>query len=496
MNDADRLSLDPVMRWIVGGHAVTKQAASSSQMGRFETEVLAPEENLTALADLSGQWIDRVHERHPPKMIVLDMDSSVSPTHGDQEGSAYNGHFGCSCYHPLFVFNQFGDLERSSLRPGNVHSADGWRDVLEPVIERYRKRDLRRYFRGDAAFASPDIYEFLEAEAYTYAIRLKANAVLQESIAHLLSRPVGRPPNHVRRYYASFSYQAGSWERKRRIVAKVEWHPGELYPRVGFIVTNLSRPGGTCGRLLQSARQSQLAAGERRSPTAAAARRAAQGSVPPGRYFRMHLVGYFEGIDSERGLEWRCSDSLSLREFLLLEMRERVPDHSWLSRTRARLPHEVHTAVFDWVLALIAEAGLVKGERIGVDASTMEANAALRNIVRRDTGEGYRGMLERLAQESGIETPTAEDLARLDRKRKGKKLSNQDWVSRSNPEAKIAKMKDGTTHLAYKPEHAVDMDTGAVVAAELHPADEGDTITLPRTGRGCTDSRRCAAPRG
>ena len=180
-------------------------------------------------------------------------------------------------------------------------------------------------------------------------------------------------------------------------------------------------------------------------------------SVPPGRYFRMHLVGYFEGIDSERGLEWRCSDSLSLREFLLLERRERVPDHSWLSRTRARLPHEVHTAVFDWVLALIAEAGLVKGERIGVDASTMEANAALRNIVRRDTGEGYRGMLERLAQESGIETPTAEDLARLDRKRKGKKLSNQDWVSRSDPEAKIAKMKDGTTHLAYKPEHAVDL---------------------------------------
>ena len=204
-------------------------------------------------------------------------------------------------------------------------------------------------------------------------------------------------------------------------------------------------------------------------------------SVPPGRYFRMHLVGYFEGIDSERGLEWRCSDSLSLREFLRLENRERVPDHSWLSRTRARLPHEVHTAIFDWVLALIAEAGLVKGERIGVDASTMEANAALRNIVRRDTGEGYRGMLERLAQESGIETPTAEDLARLDRKRKGKKLSNQDWVSRSDPEAKIAKMKDGTTHLAYKPEHAVDLDTGAVVAAELHPADEGDTTTLPKT---------------
>ena len=156
VNDADRLSLDPVMRWIVGGHAVTKQAASSSQMGRFETEVLATEENLTALAGLSGQWIDRVHAQHPPKMIVLDMDSSVSPTHGDQEGTAYNGHFGCSCYHPLFVFNQFGDLERCALRPGNVHSAHGWRDVLEPVVARYRERDLRRYFRGDAAFASPD----------------------------------------------------------------------------------------------------------------------------------------------------------------------------------------------------------------------------------------------------------------------------------------------------------------------------------------------------
>ncbi len=222
-------------------------------------------------------------------------------------------------------------------------------------------------------------------------------------------------------------------------------------------------------------------------------------SVPPGRYFRMHLVGCFEGIDSERGLEWRCSDSLSLREFLRLESRDRVPDHSWLSKTRTRLPHEVHAMVFDRVLALIAEAGLVKGDRIGVDASTMEANAALRNIVRRDTGEGYREMLEHLAQESGIETPTAEDLARLDRKRKGKKLSNQDRVSRSDPEARVARMKDAATHLAYKPEHAVDLDTGAVVAAELHPADEGDTTTLFKTlaagagkprGGGCgTDAR-------
>ena len=242
VNDADRLGCDPAMRWIVGGKAIERQAASTSQMGRFETQLLASNENFAALTELSGIWIERVHDRRPPKMIILDLDSSVSPTHGDQEGTAYNGHFGCTCYHPLFLFNQFGDLERCSLRPGNVHSADGWRGVLEPVVERYRKRDLRRYFRGDAAFASPDIYEFLEAEDFLYAIRLSKNQVLQESIGHLLTRPVGRPPNHVRRYYASFSYQAGSWDRKRRVVAKVEWHRGELLPRVGFIVTNLSRP--------------------------------------------------------------------------------------------------------------------------------------------------------------------------------------------------------------------------------------------------------------
>jgi transposase len=204
-------------------------------------------------------------------------------------------------------------------------------------------------------------------------------------------------------------------------------------------------------------------------------------SVPPGRYFRMHMVGYFEGIDSERGIEWRCADPLSLREFLRLGTTERVPDHSWLSKTRSRLPHEVHEEVFGWVLALIARHGLVKGERIGVDASTMEANAALRTIVRRETGETYREILKRMAAESGIETPSVDDLVRLDRARRGKKLANADWVSRTDPDAKITKMKDGTTHLAYKPEHAVDLDTGAVVAAEIHPADEGDTTTLSGT---------------
>jgi hypothetical protein len=211
-------------------------------MGRFETEWLTRPETLAALADLPGRWIDAVHSRRPPRIVVLDMDSSESPTHGGQEGSAYNGHFGRTCYHPLFVFNQFGDLERCALRPGNVHSADGWRAVLEPVVARYRGRVKHLYFRADAAFAGPEIYEFLEARGVKYAIRLPANRVLQESIAFLLRRPVGRPPHEVRRFHASFSYRAGSWTRPRRVVAKVEWHPGELLPRVGFIVTNLTRP--------------------------------------------------------------------------------------------------------------------------------------------------------------------------------------------------------------------------------------------------------------
>ena len=155
VNDAERLCRDPAMRWVVGDRAIAGSAASASQMGRFETEWLSRPENLAALADLPGQWIDNVHQRRPPKIIVLDMDSSESPTYGAQEGSAYNGHFGCTCYHPLFVFNQLGDLERCALRPGNVHSADGWRAVLEPVVARYRGTVKRLYFRGDAAFANP-----------------------------------------------------------------------------------------------------------------------------------------------------------------------------------------------------------------------------------------------------------------------------------------------------------------------------------------------------
>jgi hypothetical protein len=218
----------------------------------------------------------------------------------------------------------------------------------------------------------------------------------------------------------------------------------------------------------------------------------------------MLLVGYFEGIDSERGLEWRCADSLSLREFLRLGEREPVPDRSWLSRTRSRLSLELHDQVFTWAelpkvpravargmaakgLRRLDEHGLIRGERIGVDASTMEANAALRTIVRRAEGETYRDMLRRMAVESGIETPTTEDLIRLDRRRKGKRLSNAEWQSPTDPEARIAKLKDGRTHLAHKPEHAVDLDTGAVVAAEVHEADQGDTATLPGTLASATE---------
>lgn len=241
VNDAERLCRDPAMRWVVGDKAITGFAASASQMGRFETKWLCRPENLAALADLPGQWIDKVHQRRAPKMIVLDMDSSESPTYGEQEGSAYNGHFACTCYHPLFVFNQFGHVERCVLRSGNVHSADGWRAVLEPVIARYRGSVKRLYFRGDAAFGNPEMYEYLEAEGVGYAIRLPANRVLQDKIGYLLKRPVGRPPHEVRRYYASFSYQAQSWNKPRLVVAKVEWHPGQLCPTIGFIVSNLPR---------------------------------------------------------------------------------------------------------------------------------------------------------------------------------------------------------------------------------------------------------------
>jgi transposase len=200
----------------------------------------------------------------------------------------------------------------------------------------------------------------------------------------------------------------------------------------------------------------------------------------PGIYFRLLMVGYFEGIDSERGIAWRAGDSLSIRSFVRIALDERLPDHSTISRTRRLIDVETHQAVFQWVLKVLADKKLLKGRTIGVDATTLEANAALRSIVRRDTGESYDQFLTRLAQESGIATPTREDLAKLDRKRKNKG-SNDDWTHPHDPDARITKMKDGRTHLAHKAEHAVDMETGAIVAVTLHGADEGDTETIQET---------------
>jgi hypothetical protein len=246
VNDADRLRRDPVVRQLVGGRAVKRGAASASAMGRFETAMLTRPENLAALADLPGRWIDAVHDRRPPKVVTLDMDSSESPVHGEQEGAAWNGHFRSKCLHPLFVFNQFGDLERCALRPGNVHSADGWEAVLRPVLARYsttaRPSITRRRFRADAAFALPALFDLLEAEGWDYAIRIKGNPKLHERIAWMTKRRPGRPPHHVVRLYTSFHYRAKSWSKARRVVAKVEFHPGELFPRIGFIVTNRSLP--------------------------------------------------------------------------------------------------------------------------------------------------------------------------------------------------------------------------------------------------------------
>lgn len=203
-------------------------------------------------------------------------------------------------------------------------------------------------------------------------------------------------------------------------------------------------------------------------------------SLTPGRYFRLLLIGYFEGIEGERGIAWRAADSLALRRFLELELSEQPPDHSTISRTRRLIDVETHQAVFGWVLELLAEKGLLKGKTVGIDATTLEANAAMRSIVRRDTGEGYEEFLRRLAEESGIATPTREQLAKLDRKR-AKKGSNDDWVNPHDPEAGITKMKDGRTHLAYKAEHAVDLETGAVVAVTVATGDAGDSETILET---------------
>src|SRR5260370_32320519 len=221
------------IRQCVGSLAVGHQwgqAASVNQMARFETEWLTRPENLATLADLPGQWIDTVHRRRSPRIVVLDMDSSESPTYGEQEGSAYNGHFCCTCYHPLFVFNQLGDLERCALRPGNVHSADNWRGVLEPVVSRYRGKGTRPYFRGDAAFANPDIYEFLEVEGMGYAIRLPANRVFRKRLVTCSS---ARSGDRLLRFAVTTPASA--------IRRRVGRNPGEWSPRSSGIQASFIR---------------------------------------------------------------------------------------------------------------------------------------------------------------------------------------------------------------------------------------------------------------
>ena len=211
-------------------------------MSRFETETLTQEDNLEGLARMNTRWVEGAMTPTTHRRVILDMDSSESRVHGQQEGAAYNGHFECVCYHPLFCFNQFGDCEGALLRAGNVHSAEGWQEFIDPIVERYLKRALRLLLRGDAAFAKPELYEYLEAKNIGYAIRLPANEVLQREITHLLTRPAQWPSRNPIVSYDDFVYQAQSWRGSRRVVAKVEWHQGELFPRVGFIVTNLSYP--------------------------------------------------------------------------------------------------------------------------------------------------------------------------------------------------------------------------------------------------------------
>jgi Transposase DDE domain group 1 len=240
VNDAARLSQDPTFRLIGSRKIWERGAALTSRLQSFETEVLTQEENLAGLAALNRELLARVEAIASPRRIVLDMDSTEVRVHGRQEQSSYNGHFESTCYHPLLLFNREGDCLAAKLRPGNVHSADGWEELLLPEIERQQAQGKEVTFRGDAAFANPELYEALEERDVKYAIRLPANNNLQGNITELLTRPVGRPSHKPVSRFKSFLYQAASWTMARRVVAKVEFHCGELFPRVGFIVTNLA----------------------------------------------------------------------------------------------------------------------------------------------------------------------------------------------------------------------------------------------------------------
>ena len=240
VNDAERLSQDPAFRLIGSRKIWERGAALTSRLQSFETEVLTQEENLAGLAALNRELIAKAEVIDSIRRVVLDMDSTEVPVYGEQEQSAYNGHFESTCYHPLLLFNREGDCLAAKLRPGNVHSAEGWEELLLSEIDRQQAQSKEVAFRGDAAFAKPELYQALEEREVKYAIRLPANDNLQRNIAELLSRPVGRPSYKPMIWFKSFLYQAASWKTARRVVAKVEFHFGELFPRVGFIVTNLT----------------------------------------------------------------------------------------------------------------------------------------------------------------------------------------------------------------------------------------------------------------
>jgi hypothetical protein len=240
VNDAERLFQDPAFRLIGSQKVLERGVALTSRLQWFETELLTQAENLAGLAALNRELVAKGEAIDSPQRVVLDMDSTEVPVYGRQEESAYNGHFESTCYHPLLLFNGGGDCLAAKLRPGNIHSADGWEELLLPEIDRQQVQGKEVAFRGDAAFAKPELYEALEAREVKYAIRLPANDNLERKITRLLARPVGRPSYKPVVRYKSFLYQAASWTRARRVVAKVEFHFGELFPRVGFVVTNLT----------------------------------------------------------------------------------------------------------------------------------------------------------------------------------------------------------------------------------------------------------------
>jgi hypothetical protein len=242
VNDAERLAQDPTFRLMGSERIWERGAALTSRVQSFETGLLSQEENLSGLAAINRELIARAEAIDSPQRVVLDMDSTEIPVYGQQEQSAYNGHFESTCYHPLLLFNGEGDCLAAKLRPGNVHSAEDWAALLLPEIERQQKLGKEVVFRADAAFAKPEIYEALEERGVKYAIRLPANDSLLHDIEELLTRPAGRPSHKPVVWYKGFLYQAASWKTARRVVAKVEFHAGELFPRVGFIVTNLETP--------------------------------------------------------------------------------------------------------------------------------------------------------------------------------------------------------------------------------------------------------------